>query len=182
MQHSKVFPLAPHRLALGTVGRDQLMSSHGLPKLTWDGASTADTPAAEAESRGATTIYLLLTYQGGPLVPRPRSVSAVGSRAIGPLFGSSGTDEIVAAHKATVPLLPTPPTSAVSPSDIARSPRLIDRAERLPTPTLQEAPTTQLSLERCAAATVSGRRSAESPPGPTSKKLTQLAIYLAEMS
>ena len=119
-----------------------------------DGGVAADTPVAEAESLGATTIYVLPTYGADRLAARPRSVSAVGLRAMGQLLGHAGADKIASARHATVHLLPVPPTSEISPFDIARSARLIDQAARLATSWLENDRATQPSQDRWVAASV----------------------------
>jgi NTE family protein len=205
-RRSRIFPIAPHRLALAALGRrDHLMSNRGLQRLISgvieigrlehsaipvhvvaadlrtgepvvisrggvlpallastaipglfppvefagrtlvDGGVAADTPVAEAEALGATTIYVLPTFAADRLAARPRSASAVGSRAMGQLLGHAGADKIASARRATVHLLPVPPTSEISPFDITRSARLIDEAARLATSWLEDERATQLS-------------------------------------
>ncbi|MCU1656730.1 MAG: Patatin [Pseudonocardiales bacterium] len=102
-----------------------------------DGGVAADTPVAQAEALGATTIYVLPSYGTDLAAARPRSAAAVGLRSVGQLLGHVGADKIAAARRATVHLLPAPPTSAVSPFDFPGSVRLIDEATRLATSWLQ---------------------------------------------
>ncbi|MDT4943740.1 MAG: hypothetical protein QOH14_473, partial [Pseudonocardiales bacterium] len=110
-----------------------------------DGGVAADTPVAEAEALGATTIYVLPTFAADRLAARPRSASAVGSLAMGQLLGHAGADKIASARRATVHLLPVPPTSEISPFDIARSAQLIDHAARLATLWIEDERATQFS-------------------------------------
>jgi hypothetical protein len=64
---------------------------------------------------------------------------------MGQLLGHAGADKIASARRATVHLLPVPPTSEISPFDITRSARLIDQAARLATSWLEDERATQLS-------------------------------------
>jgi NTE family protein len=96
-----------------------------------DGGVAADTPLAQAEALGATNVYVLPTYGTDPMAARPRSAVAIGLRAVEQLLAHSDAGQIAAAACSTVHVLPVPPTSEISPFDIARSARLIDEAARL---------------------------------------------------
>lgn len=100
-------------------------------RMLIDGGVAADTPIEQAESLGATTIYVLPTYGTDWAARRPRSAAAIGLNAVGQLLGHVGADKIAAARRATVHLLPVPPTSGISPFDFSHSARLIEDAARL---------------------------------------------------
>ncbi|HJP73993.1 MAG TPA: patatin-like phospholipase family protein [Pseudonocardiaceae bacterium] len=92
-----------------------------------DGAVTADTPIRQAESLGATEIYVLPTV--GPKTPRqlPRGAVAVMIRAIDHMFGHVVSTDIASA-RASVTVLPAPPTTALSPFDFRSTDRMIDES------------------------------------------------------
>lgn len=100
-------------------------------RLLIDGGVSADTPTLEAESLGATTIYVLPTYGGGPAARPERSALWVGLYAVGQLLGRSGATTIAATRHAVVHVMPAPPTAGISPFDLSKSPRLIDEAAEL---------------------------------------------------
>jgi NTE family protein len=114
-------------------------------RMLIDGGIAADTPVAQAESLGATTIYVLPAYGPDRLAPRPRSAAAMGLRAMEQLLDHADAGQIAAARHASVHLLPVPPTSGISPFDIAGSARLIDEAARLATSWLEDDRATPLN-------------------------------------
>jgi NTE family protein len=95
-----------------------------------DGAVTADTPIRQAESLGATEIYVLPTV--GPKAPRqlPKGAIAVMIRAVDQMFGHVVSTDI-ASVQATVTVLPAPETIALSPFDFRYTDRMIDEAYAL---------------------------------------------------
>jgi NTE family protein len=72
-------------------------------RLLIDGGVSADTPTLEAESLGATTIYVLPTYGGGPASRPERSALWVGLYAMGQLLGRSGATTIAATRTRCCP-------------------------------------------------------------------------------
>jgi NTE family protein len=92
-----------------------------------DGAVTADTPIRQAESLGATEIYVLPTV--GPKEPRqlPKGAVAVMIRAIDQMFGHVVSSDIASA-RARVTVLPAPQTTALSPFDFRSTDRMIDES------------------------------------------------------
>ena len=95
-----------------------------------DGAVTADTPIRQAESLGATEIYVLPTV--GSKAPRqlPKGAIAVMIRAIDQMFSHVVSTDI-ASVRATVTVLPAPETVALSPFDFRYTDRMIDEAYAL---------------------------------------------------
>ncbi len=100
-------------------------------RLLIDGGVAADTPTIEAESLGATTIYVLPTYGPDPTARPGRSAMSVGVYAIGQLLGHSAITAITATPHADVHVVPVPPTAGISPFDLSQSGRLIDEAGEL---------------------------------------------------
>lgn len=100
-------------------------------RLLVDGAIASDPPTLEAESLGASTIYVLPTFGAGPEARPERSALRVGLSAIGQRFGHSGTTTMVAPKHSVVHVMPVPPTAAISPYDFSQSARLIDQAAAL---------------------------------------------------
>ena len=100
-------------------------------RLLVDGGVAADTPTLEAESLGASTIFVLPTFQSGPGGRPGRSAMEIGHYAIGQLLGHSGAATIAATRRAAVHVLPAPPTAAIRPFDFSQSARLIDTAAEL---------------------------------------------------
>jgi NTE family protein len=92
-----------------------------------DGAVTADTPIRQAESLGATEIYVLPTV--GPKAPRqlPKGAVAVMIRAIDQMFGHVVATDI-ASVRASVTILPAPPSTALTPFDFRSTDRVIDES------------------------------------------------------
>jgi NTE family protein len=100
-------------------------------RLLVDGGIASDTPTLEAESLGASTIYVLPTFGVGADARPGRSPMRVGLYAVGQLLGHSGAATIAATRHSVVHLMPTPPTSAISPYDFSQSARLIEQAAAL---------------------------------------------------
>jgi NTE family protein len=100
-------------------------------RLLIDGGVAADTPTLEAESLGASTIYVLPTSRPGPGGRPGRSAMEIGLSAIGQLLGHSGPPTIAATRRAVVHVVPAPPTAAIRPFDFSQSARLIDAAAEL---------------------------------------------------
>lgn len=100
-------------------------------RLLIDGGVAADAPTLQAESLGASTVYVLPTF-GGDADTRPgRSAMRAGLYAIGQLLGHSGATTVVATRRAVVHVLPAPPTAGISLYDFSHSARLIDEAADL---------------------------------------------------
>lgn len=100
-------------------------------RLLIDGGVAADTPTLQAESLGASTIYVLPTFGGGADSRLGRSAMRVGLYAIGQLLGHSGATTVIATRRADVHVVPAPPTAGISPYDFSQSARLIDEAADL---------------------------------------------------
>ena len=96
-----------------------------------DGGVSAVTAIPEAVLLGATTIYLLPTFQFDEVYGQPRSAMAMGVYAIGHLVGWAARHQIAEVNGATVHVLPTPATRAISPFKLSASGALIDRAFEL---------------------------------------------------
>jgi NTE family protein len=100
-------------------------------RLHVDGGIASDTPTVEAESLGASTIYVLPTF-GSSSDSRPeRSAKTVGLFARGQMLGHVGMTTMAATRHSVVHVMPVPATSAVSPHDFSQSARLIDQAAAL---------------------------------------------------
>jgi NTE family protein len=100
-------------------------------RLLVDGAIASDTPTLEAESLGASTIYVLPTFGAGPEARPERSALRVGLSAIGQRLGHPATTTMPAPRHSVVHVMPVPPTAAISPYDFSQSARLIDQAATL---------------------------------------------------
>jgi NTE family protein len=100
-----------------------------------DGAVTADTPIRQAETLGATEIYVLPTV--GPKAPRqlPKGAVAVMIRAIDQMFGHVVATDI-ASVRASVTILPAPQNPALTPFDFRATDRVIDESFALTMATL----------------------------------------------
>lgn len=92
-----------------------------------DGAVTADTPIRQAESLGASEIYVLPTV--APKGPRqlPKGAVAVMIRAVDQMFGHVVASDIASA-RASVTVLPAPQSPALTPFDFRATDRVIDEA------------------------------------------------------
>jgi NTE family protein len=100
-------------------------------RLHIDGGIVSDTPTLEAESLGASTIYVLPTFGSGPDARPERAGKRVGLHAIGQKLGHFATSTMAATKQSVVHLMPVPPTAAISPYDFSQSGRLIDQAAAL---------------------------------------------------
>jgi NTE family protein len=97
-------------------------------RLLVDGGISSDAPALEAETLGASTIYVLPTFGSDSDVGPVRSLIRVGFDALGQRLGQLGTTTLAATTNAVVRVIPAPPTAAVSPYDFTQSDRLIRQA------------------------------------------------------
>ncbi len=96
-------------------------------RLLTDGGVASDPSIREAESFGATTIYVLPTFGVDPDT-HPRRATRAGLHAITQLFGHSGPARMAPARHSVVHLMPAPPTARISPYDSRQAARLIDQA------------------------------------------------------
>jgi NTE family protein len=97
-------------------------------RLLVDGAVASNTPIMQAETLGASTIYVLPTSGVGAEAGRGSSPIRLGLYAIGRRLGWSTEPSIVTTRRSVVRVVPAPPTSAISPYDFSRSARLIHQA------------------------------------------------------
>ena len=95
-----------------------------------DGAVTADTPIRQAESLGATELYVLPTV--APKTPRqlPKGALAVMIRAVDQMFGHVVATDIASA-RASVTVLPAPESTALTPFDFRSTDRVIEASYAL---------------------------------------------------
>lgn len=100
-------------------------------RLLIDGGVSAVTAIPEAQALGATTIYLLPTYDPGETQGQPRSAMAMGVYAIGHLLGWAIRHQIADAEGVTVHVLPVPRTRGISPFNLSASARLVESSFEL---------------------------------------------------
>ncbi len=98
-------------------------------RLLVDGGIASHTPTVEAESLGATTIYVLPTFGAGRDSRPRRAPMRLRLHGIG--LGDSGAATTAPTRHAVVHLVPAPATSAISLYDFRQSARLIDQAAAL---------------------------------------------------
>jgi NTE family protein len=99
-------------------------------QLLIDGGVGSHSSTREAESLGATTIYVLPTF-GVDRETRPGQRRRARSSRIGRLFGDSGAGMITPTTRSALRLLPAPSTAAISPYDFSHTAQLIDQAAAL---------------------------------------------------
>jgi NTE family protein len=112
-------------------------------RLLVDGGNACPTPTLEAESLGATTIYVLPSFGTSPDVRPRRTMSRL--YGIGQLFRHSVGSTTAATRHSVVHLIPAPTTEAVSPYNFSRSAHLIDEAAALTRAWLADRDTTATS-------------------------------------